>query len=182
MIPRLFQSYWFCFFLCSTSLCTESLAQSDSTLWQVRAGDVIPPVSLGIASLVVQGKVSRQLQEHVAARYPTFHSRVDDYLPYVPGVVSLGLASAGVKGRHRLGDQVILALVSNIIAQGVTQGLKKRPATPGQTEKNMTLFLPGIRPRLLPMRLFYTKSTGNGAFYTASAGMVPPPQQAHYAS
>ena len=105
---------------------TPLLAQQrDSTLWVVRPMDVIPPVTLALAGLVAQGKISRQLQSRVTSQYPGFHTKVDNYLPYVPGVVSLGLASAGVKGKHSLGDQVILAILSNVIAQGVTQSLKR---------------------------------------------------------
>lgn len=99
--------------------------RADSTLWAVRPMDVIPPVSLALAGLITQGKISRQLQNHVVSKYPNFHSNVDDYLVYAPGVVSLGLASAGVKGKHTLGDQIILAILSNIVAQGVTQSMKR---------------------------------------------------------
>lgn len=124
MTVKIRKAYLICLFLCLNFL-TPAFAQPDSTLWKVRPGDVIPPVSLGLASLIVQGRISRHLQEDVVSKYPNFHTRVDDYLPYAPGVVSLGLASAGVKGKHSLGDQVILALLSNIIAQGVTQSLKR---------------------------------------------------------
>lgn len=125
MIPKFTKAYLICLFLCLQILPEVSFAQRDSTLWKVTAGDVIPPVTLGLAGLIVQGKISRNLQEHVVSKYPNYHTRLDDYLPYAPGVVSLGLASAGVKGKHKLGDQVILALLSNIIAQGVTQSLKR---------------------------------------------------------
>ncbi len=126
MIPKFTKAYWICLFLCLQILPQASFGQQDSTaLWKVKAADVIPPVTLGLAGLIVQGKISRHLQERVVSNYPNFHTHVDDYLPYAPGVVSLGLASAGVKGKHKLGDQVILALLSNIIAQGVTQSLKR---------------------------------------------------------
>ena len=107
-------------------LVTETFAQQkDSTLWVVKPVDVIVPVSLALGGLITQGKISRHLQENTMRNYPDFHANVDDYLPYLPGVVSLGLASSGVKGKHKLGDQVILALLSNLIAQGVTQSLKR---------------------------------------------------------
>ncbi|GGH54625.1 phosphatase PAP2 family protein [Dyadobacter endophyticus] len=126
MIPKFTKAYLICLFLCLQILPRSAFAQEDSTkLWKVTAGDIIPPVSLGLAGLIVQGKISRNLQEHVVSKYPNYHTHLDDYLPYAPGVVSLGLASAGVKGKHKLGDQVILALLSNIIAQGVTQSLKR---------------------------------------------------------
>ena len=109
----------------------EAIAQQkDSTLWVVKPADVIVPVSLALGGLITQGKISRHLQKDVVNKYPGFHTNLDDYLPYAPGVVSLGLASAGVKGKHKLGDQVILALLSNVIAQGVTQSLKRIIAYP----------------------------------------------------
>jgi membrane-associated phospholipid phosphatase len=120
------------FFLAQTFAISPVFAQStDSTkLWVVKPMDVIPPVSLALAGLVTQGKISRQLQNNVIKNHPDFHTNIDDYLPYAPGVVSLGLASSGVKGKHKLGDQVILALLSNVIAQGVTQSLKRIVAYP----------------------------------------------------
>ena len=121
-------SSWVCsiFFIIQVHSGTQLIAQErDSTLWVVRPMDVIPPVTLALAGLIIQGKISRQLQNRVVSQYPGFHTNVDNYLPYVPGVVSLGLASAGVKGKHSLGDQVILAILSNVVAQGVTQSLKR---------------------------------------------------------
>jgi membrane-associated phospholipid phosphatase len=125
MTPKFLKAYLICLFLLLLLLPQASFGQRDSTLWKVTAGDVIPPVSLGLAGLIVQGKISRHLQERVVSNYPNYRTNLDEYLPYAPGVVSLGLASAGVKGKHKLGDQVILALLSNIIAQGVTQSLKR---------------------------------------------------------
>jgi membrane-associated phospholipid phosphatase len=126
--------FCFCiFFLGQTFVASPIHAQSaDSTakLWVVKPMDVIPPVSLALAGLVTQGKISRQLQSSIVRNHPDFHNNIDDYLPYAPGVVSLSLAASGVKGRHKLGDQVILALLSNIIAQGVTQSLKRIVAYP----------------------------------------------------
>jgi hypothetical protein len=114
-----------CLLCCLNFFPKTAIAQRDSTLWVIRAGDVVPPVSLALAGLITQGKISKHLQRKVVSEYPSFHSNIDDYLPYVPGVVSLGLASAGVKGKHSLGDQVILALLANLAAQGVTQSMKR---------------------------------------------------------
>jgi hypothetical protein len=125
MKPGLLKKHWIGLLICVQCMGVPAQAQTDSTRWVVKAGDVIPPVTLGLAGLIVQGRVSRHLQQRVVSAYPHFYTRADDYIQYAPGVVSLGLASAGVKGTHRLGDQVILALLSNVIAQGVTQSLKR---------------------------------------------------------
>ncbi|TLV00050.1 phosphatase PAP2 family protein [Dyadobacter luticola] len=126
MIFQLSKFPLYCFlFWCSLASPATFAQGADSTLWVVKAGDVIPPVSLALAGLIVQGKISRQLQRHVVSQYPNFHTNVDDYLQYAPGVVSLGLAAAGVKGKHSLGDQVILAILSNVASQGITYSLKR---------------------------------------------------------
>jgi hypothetical protein len=135
MMARILRTQLFCVIFCFQIVSPEVIAQrtssdipvakKDSTLWVVKAGDVIPPVTLALAGLVAQGRISRHFQREVHSQYPNFHSKADEFLPYAPGVISLGLASAGVKGRHKLGDQIILALLSNIIAQGVTQSLKR---------------------------------------------------------
>ncbi|MBO9615733.1 MAG: phosphatase PAP2 family protein [Dyadobacter sp.] len=144
MIPTTIKAYLICLFLCIQILPQAAFAQQDSTkLWKVTAGDVIPPVTLGLASLIVQGKISRHLQERVVSNYPNYRTKVDEYLPYVPGVVSLGLASAGVKGKHKLGDQVILAILSNVIAQGVTQSLKRIVKYPRPNEEDNHSFPSG---------------------------------------
>jgi hypothetical protein len=122
---KLLRTQVFTLLICCNLLPQTIHAQRDSTLWKVKAGDIIPPVSLAVAGLVTQGKISRHLQREIRSEYPSFRSHADEFLPYAPGVVSLGLASAGVKGKHALGDQLILAILSNVGAQVVTQGLKR---------------------------------------------------------
>ncbi|PWJ59830.1 PAP2 superfamily protein [Dyadobacter jejuensis] len=100
-------------------------APGDSTLWVVKPMDVIPPATLTLAGLLTKGKVSSRLNDGVYRQYPHFHTTADEYLTWAPGMVSLGLAASGVKGRHKLGDQLILAILSNVIAQGATQSLKR---------------------------------------------------------
>lgn len=91
----------------------------------LKARHFIAPVSLGTAGLITQGRMSRHFQQEVRAHYPDFSSKADEFLIYAPGVFSLGLGAAGVKGKNKFKDQVILAILSSIISQGVTQGLKK---------------------------------------------------------
>lgn len=144
MTPKTLKAYLICLFLYIQILPHTAFAQQDSTkLWKVTAGDVIPPVTLGLAGLIVQGKISRHLQERVVSNYPDYRTKVDEFLPYAPGVVSLGLASAGVKGKHKLGDQVILAILSNVIAQGVTQSLKRIVQYPRPNEEDNHSFPSG---------------------------------------
>lgn len=107
--------------------CTLSVhAQAyDTTASTFSVKPLIVPATLGISGLLVQGKISQSLQENVVGRYPGgIQTRLDDYLPYVPMAFSLGLSASGIEGKHPLGEQVLLAFLSTVAAQGFTQSLK----------------------------------------------------------
>ena len=140
---------FFCLKLFSTNVSAQAidsvyhdtLAQKkQEKLWQVRPIEVVPPVTLALAAFITQGSISRHLQSHVVSQYPNFHtSHADDFIRYLPGVVSLSLGASGVKGKHSFGDQLVLAILSNIIAQGVTGSLKiisKYPRPNGEDNKS----------------------------------------------
>lgn len=100
-------------------------AQQDSVRLIIKPKHAIVPVSLVASGLITQGRMSRYFREEFKQRYHgSYGSKAEDYIPFAPGVISLGLAASGVKGRHSFKEQLILAIVSNVIAQGVTQGLK----------------------------------------------------------
>ncbi|PMD96505.1 phosphoesterase PA-phosphatase [Siphonobacter sp. BAB-5405] len=104
---------------------TGVYAQIDSTarkkpVWK----SFIAPVTLMTAGLVTQGAISREVRREVRSAFPNFHTPADDYLQYVPTLVPLGLGALGVKGKHALKDQLILMVLSQGVAQSVTQGMK----------------------------------------------------------
>ncbi len=98
--------------------------QADSSRIDLKVKHTIAPVTLTLAGFAVQGKISRQLQSRVVSRYPEFHSNADDFLWAAPAALTFGLSASGVKGKHKLGEQVLLFLVSNAIAGGATQIVK----------------------------------------------------------
>ncbi len=101
------------------------IAQLDTTHRIIKTWDVIPSASLAAAALITQGKIGRKVHDYTYQQYPHFNSNFDDYLTVAPGVVSLGLAASGVKGKHKLGDQLLLAIISNVFAQVITQSMKR---------------------------------------------------------
>lgn len=102
-----------------------SAQTADTIKIGLRPKHFIAPVSLATAGLITQGRMSRHFQQEVRAHYPGFSSKADEYLIYAPGVLSLSLGASGVKGKNNFRDQVILAVLSSLVSQGVTQGLKK---------------------------------------------------------
>lgn len=102
-----------------------------------RIKPLIVPAALAVSGLVVvQGKISRQLQQQVVGRYPTFHTKADDYLLFAPAALSLSLGAAGVKGKHAFGEQVLLAVLSGLAQGGVSyvlKGIIKYPRPDGTT-------------------------------------------------
>lgn len=95
-----------------------------------RPTSFITPATLLTAGLLVQGSVSRRVRGEVLRQFPDFHSSVDNYLQLTPTVVLLGLGAAGVKGKHGFGDQLVLAVLANGLAQGLTYTLKYTIAYP----------------------------------------------------
>lgn len=99
-------------------------AQRDSSRIELKVKHTVAPVALTLAGFAVQGKISRHLQTQIVTRYPDFHSNADDFLWAAPSALTFGLSAAGVKGKHKLGEQVLLFLISNAISGGATQIVK----------------------------------------------------------
>lgn len=102
-----------------------------------RIKPLIVPAGLAISGLLVQGKISHQLQRRASIPYERgFYTSADNYLLYVPAALSLTLGAAGVKGKHPFGEQVLLAVISALAQGGVTyilKGVTKYPRPDGST-------------------------------------------------
>lgn len=98
--------------------------QRDSTHINLKPEHIVAPVGLTLASFAVQGKISKQLNRHITSEYAGFHTHVDDYLWAAPAALTFTLSASGVKGKHKLGEQIILFLISNAMAGGAAQIIK----------------------------------------------------------
>lgn len=105
-------------------LSTPLHAQQDSSRIHLKVRHTIAPVGLTLAGFAVQGKISKQLQKDIVHRYPDFHTGVDDFLWAAPSALTFGLSASGVKGKHKLGEQILLFFLSNAIAGGASQIVK----------------------------------------------------------
>lgn len=114
------------YFLILWSVNFQVIAQSyDTTAAPLRIKNLVVPAALATGGLLVQGNISRQLQQRVVDRYPGgITTSLDAYLPYVPLALSLGLSASGVKGKHPFGEQLLLAVITMVAAQGTTTILK----------------------------------------------------------
>ncbi len=102
-----------------------------------RIKPLIVPAGLAASGLLVQGKISRQLQGRAATPYERgFHTSAEGYLIFVPAALSLTLGAAGVEGKHAFGEQVLLTVISALAQGGVTyilKGVTKYPRPDGST-------------------------------------------------
>lgn len=53
-----------------------------------------------------------------------YHTQVDDFLQYAPGVMVYGLNLAGIKGKNNFRDRTVIYLLSNLTAGIIAQSLK----------------------------------------------------------
>lgn len=114
----------------------NSIGQDTLAPERFRIKPLIIPAAMAVSGLVVQGKISRQLQQQVVGNYPDFHTKADNYLLFAPAALSLGLGAAGVKGKHPFGEQVLLAVLAGLAQGGVTyvlKGITKYPRPDGST-------------------------------------------------
>lgn len=102
----------------------SGLSQSADTLTHKPYKQYILPASLLVGGLLTQGAISRNVRDEIVKSYPTFHAEADDIIQYVPFGLMFGLDAVGLKGKHKLGDQLILSALSVTLSQGITQSLK----------------------------------------------------------
>lgn len=69
-------------------------------------------------------------RQEFALEHPHPKFRVDDYLQFAPGGITLILGAAGVRGRNRFADQAGVYLLSNLILNATCQGIKRVTKVP----------------------------------------------------
>ena len=115
----------------------QAPADSTSQTAQVPAGNPYgptlrqlagPAVLLIVAVLSTKGvgalKIDAPVQREVQARFPAFHTTLDDQLRHVPAVATLGLSLAGVKGVHSTLNQGVIFSLAYTINSTLTSNLK----------------------------------------------------------
>jgi membrane-associated phospholipid phosphatase len=70
--------------------------------------------------------------------FPRFRTQADDFTLIVPALAVYGLGAAGVAGKHAPGQQTVLLLLSEAVANGIMLGLKGTVGTlrPDGTTRN----------------------------------------------
>lgn len=83
-------------------------------------------ISYGALSLHDQGlsKFHRNLSFKLGFSNPTKHNYTDNYLQYAPATVVLGLNAAGVQGKNKFGDAMMIGLLSNAIVTALVGSVK----------------------------------------------------------
>ena len=74
-----------------------------------------------VALLETDEEVREEIREHISR--PLTH--LDDQTRYLPGAVALGLGLAGIQGRHKPVDQVLLAALAFTVNDALTSNLKR---------------------------------------------------------
>ena len=67
---------------------------------------------------------SQYIKKQRDLNFPTFRTRIDDYLVFVPSALPFALEVAGVKGRHDMKDKIALYTISMTMNMAVINALK----------------------------------------------------------
>ncbi|HXC03742.1 MAG TPA: phosphatase PAP2 family protein, partial [Bacteroidia bacterium] len=65
-----------------------------------------------------------QAYDYFWKNYHDFHTTADNYLQFAPAAATFSLSLCGVKGKHSLGEQIILYAGSMLVSEGIATGLK----------------------------------------------------------
>ena len=145
--------------------------QYDTTAAPLKVKTLIVPAALATSGLVVQGNISRQLQQQVVNRYPGgVRTTVDSYIPYAPLALSLGLSASGVKGKHPFGEQLLLAVISMVAAQGTTTILKSIAKYPRPNDPESYSFPSGHTTRAFVSASLLHKEYGDRSVWYSIGG------------
>jgi len=63
--------------------------------------------------------------KNVVRRDADFHTPIDNYLQYAPGVAVYALNAAGIKGKNNFRDRTMIFLLSNVMMGMTVQSIKK---------------------------------------------------------
>lgn len=91
----------------------------------------VPTVLIGYSLTIMDDHgltPSQDVYDYRQEHYPDFHTRIDNYLPYFPGVLMYGLDLAGVKSRNDWVDQTFIIAMSqgmNLVLVTATKELTK---------------------------------------------------------
>jgi membrane-associated phospholipid phosphatase len=121
-----------CFFLagstcCKAQLTTDSLSGKQKTFRFFRSYTV-PALSIAYGVIAIGPSTTFydrfDAKRDVQARFPGFHTTVDNYLQFVPQATVFTLSLSGVKGKHAFWDQFFLYGGSMLLSEGIATGLK----------------------------------------------------------
>jgi membrane-associated phospholipid phosphatase len=121
MKPLAIGIFIFCFPFFANAQSTDTLqTQEAQSLKQF----IVPTVLIGYGVLSLSNnnpirKLDIRVKNTIASNSPTYFTRADDILRYVPAMAVYGLNFAGVKGKHSLVDATAIYL----LATGISGGL-----------------------------------------------------------
>jgi len=133
---------------------TDSISTSPVSVMKLRGQNpptvrsfIIPAVLLSYGALSLSNNAIRTLDFSTKAEiqedHPLFAHHLDNYMQYAPMAAVYGLNLAGVKGKHRIGDQTALYILSVGIMGVTTTTIKHLADRPRPDRSNNYSFPSG---------------------------------------
>ena len=66
----------------------------------------------------------------IVRRDPDFHTPIDNYFQYIPGLAVYGLNAVGIKGRHNFRDRTIIYVAANLMMSATVESIKSISKVP----------------------------------------------------
>lgn len=97
----------------------DSITDVCSTEHKFKAQQLIVP-----GALLVAGSVGIAFHKELGNWGTGKHTRVDDYIQYIPVAANVFLGCCGVKHKHNLADRILISATACAVEVGLVQGLK----------------------------------------------------------
>jgi hypothetical protein len=138
------KTFLFSIATCFTFFCNAQQINADTISYQLAAVNkeipkkanvksiakaLIIPTSFIAYGIITQGnnglnQLDKTTQNSIVTNHNGYHTKIDNYLQFVPAISVYALNAFGVKGKNNLRDRTIIYALSTIISTGIVTPLK----------------------------------------------------------
>ena len=85
---------------------------------------IIPAALISLGAININSQFNVNVQKKIVPKDLNSKCHLDNYLQYTPAVLAMGLNAFGIKGKHSMGQTVIIYAMANIISNAIVYPAK----------------------------------------------------------